>query len=257
MPVNVGQNNFDRIRYEYFADRKVAFEAFKAGVFTFREEFTSAVWATQYNFAAVKDGRVVTSFRSIDGAMSLKLIFADGKEVRTDKVAGVNRYQDWVLIPLEDQGRPGLTLVSKKSSAGDHCYWLDVKPDGTVQFLGVQVMVNHGYRHLGSGPAGPELLSRLDRHEGKQLTQAGAIVGTPEFMPPEQARGDRVDHRADIYAVGTILYNALTGQKPFERLPLAQKRPAVGAPETALGGRIDLTPESKVGRGEIACPARF
>ncbi|MEJ0052897.1 MAG: extracellular solute-binding protein [Methylovirgula sp.] len=58
LPVNVGQNNFDRIRYEYFADRKVAFEAFKAGVFTFREEFTSAVWATQYGFAAANDGRV-------------------------------------------------------------------------------------------------------------------------------------------------------------------------------------------------------
>ncbi|REF87813.1 microcin C transport system substrate-binding protein [Methylovirgula ligni] len=58
LPLNVGQNNFDRIRFEYFADRKVAFEAFKAGVFTFREEFTSAVWSTQYTFAAVKDGRI-------------------------------------------------------------------------------------------------------------------------------------------------------------------------------------------------------
>ncbi len=59
LPVNVGQANFDRIRFEYFGDRKVAFEAFKAGVFTFREEFTSAVWATGYDFAAVKDGRVI------------------------------------------------------------------------------------------------------------------------------------------------------------------------------------------------------
>lgn len=58
LPINRGQANFDRIRYEYFADRKVAFEAFKAGVFTFREEFTSAVWAKGYDFAAVKDGRV-------------------------------------------------------------------------------------------------------------------------------------------------------------------------------------------------------
>jgi len=58
LPVNRGQANFDRIRFEYFADRKVAFEAFKAGVFTFREEFTSLVWATGYDFAAVKDGRV-------------------------------------------------------------------------------------------------------------------------------------------------------------------------------------------------------
>jgi microcin C transport system substrate-binding protein len=58
LPVNVGQANFDRIRFEYFADRKVAFEAFKAGIFTFREEFTSAVWATGYDFAAAKEGRV-------------------------------------------------------------------------------------------------------------------------------------------------------------------------------------------------------
>ena len=59
LPVNVGQANFDRVRFEYFGDRKVAFEAFKAGVFTFREELTSAVWATGYDFAAVKDGRII------------------------------------------------------------------------------------------------------------------------------------------------------------------------------------------------------
>ena len=59
LAVNVGQANFDRIRFEYFGDRKVAFEAFKSGVFTFREEFTSSVWATGYDFAAVKDGRII------------------------------------------------------------------------------------------------------------------------------------------------------------------------------------------------------
>jgi len=58
LPVNRGQANFERIRFEYFSDRNVAFEAFKAGVLTFREDFTSAVWATGYDFAAVKEGRV-------------------------------------------------------------------------------------------------------------------------------------------------------------------------------------------------------
>jgi microcin C transport system substrate-binding protein len=58
LPINRGTANFDTVRYEYFADRKVAFEAFKAGVFTFREEFTSAVWATGYNFSACNEGRV-------------------------------------------------------------------------------------------------------------------------------------------------------------------------------------------------------
>lgn len=58
LPINRGTANFDTIRYEYFADRKIAFEAFKAGVFTFREEFTSATWATGYNFPAAISGRV-------------------------------------------------------------------------------------------------------------------------------------------------------------------------------------------------------
>ncbi|MFB0493445.1 microcin C transport system substrate-binding protein [Methylobacterium sp. OAE515] len=59
LPVNVGQNNFDMIRYEYFRDRTVAFEAFKSGAFTFREEFTARVWATGYDFPALAEGRVV------------------------------------------------------------------------------------------------------------------------------------------------------------------------------------------------------
>ncbi|MGH1569975.1 extracellular solute-binding protein [Methylobacterium sp. P31] len=59
LPVNVGQNNFDAIRYEYFRDRTVAFEAFKSGAFTFREEFTARVWATGYDFPALAEGRVI------------------------------------------------------------------------------------------------------------------------------------------------------------------------------------------------------
>lgn len=59
LPVNVGQNNFDLIRYDYFSDRPVAFEAFKAGAFTVREEFTAANWATGYDFPAFREKRVI------------------------------------------------------------------------------------------------------------------------------------------------------------------------------------------------------
>ncbi len=58
LPVSRGQFNFDVIRLEFFRDRQVDFEAFKKGVTTFREEFTSRTWATEYNFPAVEDGRV-------------------------------------------------------------------------------------------------------------------------------------------------------------------------------------------------------
>jgi microcin C transport system substrate-binding protein len=58
LPVNRGRFNFDKIRFEYFRDRTAAMEAFKAGTYDFREEFTSKVWATEYGFPAIRDGRV-------------------------------------------------------------------------------------------------------------------------------------------------------------------------------------------------------
>jgi microcin C transport system substrate-binding protein len=58
LPVNVGQSNFDHIKFEYFGDSNVAFEAFKAGAFTQREENIARVWATGYDFPAFKEGRV-------------------------------------------------------------------------------------------------------------------------------------------------------------------------------------------------------
>jgi microcin C transport system substrate-binding protein len=66
LPVNRGRWNFDKIRYEYFRDRTAGMEAFKAGFYDFREEFTSKVWATEYDFPAIRAGRVVKEVLSDD-----------------------------------------------------------------------------------------------------------------------------------------------------------------------------------------------
>ncbi len=59
LPINIGRNNFDRIRIEYYADYNAAFEGFKGGTYTFRNEAASKIWATGYDFPAVKEGIVI------------------------------------------------------------------------------------------------------------------------------------------------------------------------------------------------------
>jgi microcin C transport system substrate-binding protein len=59
LPVNRGRFNFDELRFEYYRDRTAALESFKAGAFDLREEFTARDWATAYDIAAVKQGRML------------------------------------------------------------------------------------------------------------------------------------------------------------------------------------------------------
>jgi microcin C transport system substrate-binding protein len=61
LAVNAGSSNFDVIRVDFFTERQTAFEAFKKGEITFREEFTSITWAQDYNFPAIVEGKVKKS----------------------------------------------------------------------------------------------------------------------------------------------------------------------------------------------------
>jgi microcin C transport system substrate-binding protein len=72
LPVMVGMNNFDRVRYEYFRDRTVAFEAFKNGTLNYHEEFTSRFWAQNYDFPAAREGRVKREEIPVDAPSSIQ-----------------------------------------------------------------------------------------------------------------------------------------------------------------------------------------
>jgi serine/threonine-protein kinase len=79
-------------------------------------------------------------------------------------------------------------------------------------------------------------------HSGDKLTKTGIILGTPEFMSPEQLRGKPLDGRSDIYALGLVTFEMLTGQLPFEGETQQEMMMARlnGAPRTLRQARPNL-----------------
>ncbi len=86
LPVNRGRFNFAAIRYDFFRDRSVAFEAFKAGAYDMREEFTSKTWATEYDFPAKRDGRVVRATLADENPSGVQGFFIN---LRREKFADI------------------------------------------------------------------------------------------------------------------------------------------------------------------------
>jgi serine/threonine protein kinase len=115
------------------------------------------------------------------------------------------------LLPWQRSKRIFLQICAALTAA--HALGIihrDLKPENIylVDFLGEPDFVkllDFGIAKLTEVPEGD-----------RKLTRTGMLFGTPEYMSPEQARGETVDHRVDVYAMGCILFQLVTGRVPFE-----------------------------------------
>ncbi|MCI0392801.1 MAG: serine/threonine-protein kinase [Acidobacteria bacterium] len=91
----------------------------------------------------------------------------------------------------------------------------DIKPENVmVRRDGIVKVLDFGLAKL-TEPASPVLDSQAPTL-ARNSTEAGVVMGTPRYMSPEQARGEKVDLRTDIFSLGAMLYEMVTGRRPFD-----------------------------------------
>ncbi|HEY1391840.1 MAG TPA: serine/threonine-protein kinase, partial [Methylibium sp.] len=81
----------------------------------------------------------------------------------------------------------------------------DIKPGNITRVKGTQTIkvLDFGIAHM-------------DSAAGEQRTRVGDVLGTPQYMSPEQTQGEKLDGRSDLFSAGIVLYQLLTGQRPFQ-----------------------------------------
>jgi tetratricopeptide (TPR) repeat protein len=195
-------------------NRHVALKLVQSGLTTspealrrFRRELSLALSVTHRNVCRVHD------LGEVEGTVFISMEFVSGQTLR-DLIRSVGRLSPRQTITLGRQICAGLDAIH-----GEEIVHRDLKPSNImVDRNGHAVLMDFG---LARQPG------------GEPLTGAGAVLGTLAYLSPEQARGAPADTRSDIYTVGLILYEMLTGRRPpGDRgpLPLAARPPSEPCP---------------------------
>jgi serine/threonine protein kinase len=146
----------------------------------------------------------VTDFgRADNGSLYLVMELLEGRSL-TQKLEGEAPFSLDLALSIMEQ-----LLLGLEHAHRNRVIHRDLKPDnvmllerdGTVMVK----IVDFGIAKLANDEMG-----------NKPITQAGMVFGSPRYMSPEQANGEELDHRADLYAAAIILYEMLTGFRPFE-----------------------------------------
>jgi serine/threonine-protein kinase len=134
----------------------------------------------------------------IGGLYYLTMEFVEGKSLK-DLVKERGRLPASVVLPIAKQLCRALEVAHDEG-----VIHRDIKPQNmVVQADGVLKVMDFGIARLATRP----------KEAGH--TEAGMVVGTPEYMAPEQLLGDELDARADLYAAGAVLYECLVGEVPL------------------------------------------
>lgn len=168
----------------------------------FEQESLAAAGLNHRHIVAVYDVGVD------DGSPYLVTELVEGESLRRRLAAGA--------VPVETAIQFGLQLTEGVAAAHEKgIAHRDLKPDNVIVSRDDQLkIVDFGLAKLF------ELEATPPGHDGTtmtRLTEPGLVMGTPGYMAPEQARGEPADHRADIFAIGALLYEMLSGRSPFQR----------------------------------------
>src|SRR5205085_5768058 len=154
--------------------------------------------------ARLRHPNIVPLFDSGDaeGVLYFVMPYEEGPSLRTRLNAGPIESTVECVSALRDVSR-ALAYAHERGVVHR-----DIKPDNVLLSGGAAVVTDFGIAKAIAAARGEAA--------GATLTQFGTSIGTPAYMSPEQAAGDpNVDHRADIYSLGCMAYELLSGQLPF------------------------------------------